>query len=116
MYGGCTNHSLTICSVSSSVDPENCTKAKGYLASLNEPVNVFIISFMMDFLSLLDILNKAFQKSDSSLPTSLSILKSARENLNDLYKYTIEHIAGLFIQKALSLKKINLAHPGKERG
>ena len=64
---------LRKCSVSSSVDPENRSKAKGYLASLNEPVNVFLISFMMDVLSLLDIQNKAFQKSDSSIPTSLSI-------------------------------------------
>ena len=39
---------LKKCSVSSSVDPENRSKAKGYLASLNEPVNVFLISFMMD--------------------------------------------------------------------
>ena len=87
---------LKKCSVSSSVDPENRSKAEGYLASLNEPVNVFLISFMMDVLSLLDILNKAFQKSDSSLPTSLSILKSVREDLNSLlHKYTIEHITGL---------------------
>ena len=72
---------------------------------------------MMDVLSLLDILNKGFQKSDSSLPTSLSILKSVRENLNSLlHNYTIKHITGLIIQKVLSLKKMNLAHPGKERG
>ena len=43
---------------------------------------------MMDVLSLLDILNKAFQKSDSSLLTSLSILKSVRENLNSLLPNT----------------------------
>ena len=91
---------LKKCSVSSSVDPENRSKAKDYLASLNEPVNILchkhLISFMMDVLSLLDILNKAFQKSDSSLPTSLSILKSVRENLNSLlHKFTIEHITGL---------------------
>ena len=81
---------------SSSVYSENRSKAIGYLASLNASVNVFRISFMMDVLSLLDILNKAFQKSDSHLPTSLSILKSVNENV-------------------LSMKKMNLAHPGKER-
>ena len=81
---------LKKCSVSSSVDPENRSKAKGYLASLNEPVNIFLTSFIMDVLSMLDILSKAFQKSDSSLPTSLSILKSVRENSNGLlHKYTI---------------------------
>lgn len=51
---------------------------------------------MMDVLSLLDILNKTFQKSDCDLQTSLSILKSIRENLDGLrQKYTIENITHL---------------------
>lgn len=51
---------------------------------------------MMDVLSLLDILNKTFQKSDCDLQTSLSILKFIRENLDGLrQKYTIENITHL---------------------
>ncbi|CAB4036306.1 Zinc finger MYM-type 1 [Paramuricea clavata] len=87
---------LEKCVVSTSVDSEYRAKARGYLSSLKQPVSIFLIAFMMDVLSLLDILNKTFQKSDCDLRISLSILKSIRENLDDLrQKYTIESITHL---------------------
>jgi hypothetical protein len=55
---------LEKCVVSKSVDSEYRAKARGYLSSLKQPVSIFLIPFMMDVLSLLDILNKTFQKSD----------------------------------------------------
>jgi hypothetical protein len=94
---------LKKCSVSRAVDSEHRSKAKGYLHSLKMPVNIFLISFMMDVLSLLDISNQTFQKSDTDLLTSLSVLKSVRENLEGLReKYSIEHITSIIYIEGVS--------------
>lgn len=83
--------------------PEYRAKARGYLLSLEQPVNIFLITFMMAVLSLLNILNKTFQKSDSDLATALSILKSVRKQLDGLCeKYTIEHITSLIYPEGVA--------------
>lgn len=104
---------LEKCLVSKSVDPENRAKARGYLSSLKQPVNVFLITFMMDVLSLLDILNKTFQKSDCDLATSLSVLKSIRETLYGLrQKYTIQHITPLIYPEDVPTSTDSVNEPG----
>ncbi|XP_028417407.1 zinc finger MYM-type protein 1-like [Dendronephthya gigantea] len=98
---------LEKCSVSKSVDSEYRSKAKGYLSALKQPVNIFLIPFMMDVLSLLDILNKTFQKPDCDLQTSLIILKSIREKLNSLrHEYTIDKIANVIYPECAAMTEI----------
>lgn len=85
---------LKTCRTSRSVDSEHRSKAKGYLASLEEPVNIFLMNFLMDV--LLNLLNLMFQKQDSSLRTALSTLRSVRKDLDKLAeKYTVEHITSI---------------------
>ena len=84
---------LKACQTSTSVDSEYRVKAKGYLTSLEEPVTIFLMTFMMNVLKLLNILNLMFQKQDSNLGTALSTLRSVRKELDDLIaQYTVEHI------------------------
>ena len=109
---------LENCLVSKSVDSEYRAKARGYLSSLKLPVNVFLITFMIDVLSLLDILNKTFLKSDSDLQTSLSVLKSIREKLCGLrQKYTFEYITHLIYPESVatctSVNEPGVASKGK---
>lgn len=107
---------LKKCLVSRSVDPEYRAKARGYLSSLKQPVNIFLITFMMDVLSLLNILNKTFQKSDSDLPTSLCILKSVRKQLDGLCeKYTIEHITYLIYPEGIATPDDESSTPSKRK-
>ena len=62
---------LKKCLVAASIDSEYRAKARGYLASLEQPVNIFLVTFTMDVLSLLNIVNKTFQKSDSAYQVHL---------------------------------------------
>lgn len=104
------------CLVTTSIDSDYRAKARGYLTSLEQPVNIFLVSFMMDVLSLLNIVNKTFQKSDSDLSTALSVLKSVRNQLNELCeKYTIEHIANLVCPDGLTSSNNEISLPSKRK-
>ena len=70
---------LKACRTSTSVDSEYCVTAKGYLTSLEEPVPIFLMTFMIDVLTSLKILNLMFQKQDSNLGTALSTICSVRK-------------------------------------
>ena len=91
---------LKACQTWTSVDSEYCARAKGYLTSLEEPVTIFLKTFIMDVLNSLNILNLMFQKQDSNLGTALITLRSVRKELDDLIaQYTVEHITTVVYQQ-----------------
>ena len=109
---------LKKCLVAASIDSEYRAKARGYLAFLEQPVNIFFVTFMMDVLSLLNIVDKTFQKSDSDLSSTLDELKSMRNQLNELcVKYTVEHTTTLIIptESLLQVMKLIFLPKGKEQ-
>ena len=107
---------LKKCLVSITIDSEYRAKARGYLSSLEQPVNIFLVSLMMDVLSLLNIVNKTFQKSDSDLTTALGVLKSVRNQLNELCeKYTIEHITSLIYPEGFATSNDESSLPAKRK-
>ena len=107
---------LKKCLVAASIDSEYRAKARGYLASLEQPVNIFLVTFMMDVLSLLNIVNKTFQKSDSDLSSALDILKSVRNQLNELcVKYTVEHITNLVYPDRITSSSDETNLPSKRK-
>ena len=96
---------LKECRTSRSVDPENREKAKGYLTSLEEPVTIFLMTFVMDVLKLLSLLSLKFQKQDSNLGTALSTLGSVRKEVDNLLsEYTVEHITRLVYPQEASTR------------
>ena len=96
---------LKECRTSRSVDPENRAKAKGYLTSLEEPVTIFLMTFVMDVLKLLSLLSLKFQKQDSNLGTALSTLGSVRKEVDNLLsEYTVEHITRLVYPQEASTR------------
>ena len=107
---------LKVCRTSRSVDPENRAKAKGYVASLEEPVTIFLMVFMMDVLKSLNLLNLMFQKQDSNLGTALSTLRSVRKEVDNLLsEYTLEHITRLVYPQEASTTDDGSSPPAKRK-
>ena len=107
---------LKECRTSRSVDPENREKAKGYLTSLEEPVTIFLMTFVMDVLKLLSLLSLKFQKQDSNLGTALSTLGSVRKEVDNLLsEYTVEHITRLVYPQEASTRDDGSSPPAKRK-
>ena len=107
---------LKECRTSRSVDPENRAKAKGYLTSLEEPVTIFLMTFVMDVLKLLSLLNLMFQKQDSNLGTALSTLGSVRKEVDNLLsEYTVQHITRLVYPQEASTRDDGSSPPAKRK-
>ena len=71
-------------------------KAIGYLKLLEDGTNKFLITFLHDILTFLDMWTKSFQTVDKSLAACLDILKTVQKRLQERkLKYTEEYIKGV---------------------
>lgn len=87
---------------SQKLKPKHRLTARRLLADLTGQTNVFLLKFMNDILSLLNMLTLSFQSGKSSLTTSLEILESVSLELTKRKdKYSESHITSLISDRDL---------------